>query len=77
MSELADHRFGVARHSIRASDGSLVGVQTLKWGARLTASGNQRWFWGEGPPGSVEGSKQGDRYVDTLTGSVYQSEAET
>ena len=30
------------------------------------------WWTGEGPPGTVIGSKAGDYYIDTLTGIVYK-----
>ena len=30
------------------------------------------WWYGDGPPGTVIGSKPGDYYVDNLTGSVYK-----
>lgn len=30
------------------------------------------WWYGEGEPGTIIGSKPGDMYVDTLTGIVYR-----
>lgn len=30
------------------------------------------WWFGEGPPTTVVGSKPGDRYMDTTTGTIYQ-----
>jgi hypothetical protein len=30
------------------------------------------WFYGEGPPGTIVGSKVGDYYVDTATGTIYR-----
>lgn len=32
------------------------------------------WWTGEGPPGTIVGSKPGDEYIDTLTGTVYKLE---
>lgn len=32
------------------------------------------WWYGEGPPGTVIGSKKDDYYMDTLTGVVYRLE---
>lgn len=32
------------------------------------------WWTGEGPPGTIVGSKPGDEYIDTLTGNVYKLE---
>lgn len=32
------------------------------------------WWYGEGPPQTVIGSKKDDYYVDTLTGVVYRLE---
>lgn len=29
------------------------------------------WWFDEGPPGVVLGSKPGDRYMDVLTGTIY------
>ena len=31
-----------------------------------------QWFFGEGPPGTLLGSKPGDVYLDSLTGIIYQ-----
>ena len=30
------------------------------------------WWYGEGPPGTVVGSKPGDFYLDTTTGNIYK-----
>lgn len=30
------------------------------------------WWYGEGPPGAIVGSKAGDFYVDTGTGNIYE-----
>ena len=29
------------------------------------------WFFGDGPPDTIVGSKPGDRYLDTTTGTIY------
>lgn len=29
------------------------------------------WWFGEGPPGTIIGSKPGDKYMDTVTGFIY------
>lgn len=34
------------------------------------------WWTGEGPPGTIVGSKPGDEYIDTLTGTVYKLEVQ-
>lgn len=30
------------------------------------------WWYGEGPPSTLVGSKPGDYYIDTLTGTLYR-----
>lgn len=30
------------------------------------------FFYGEGPPGVIQGAKVGDQYIDWLTGDVYK-----
>lgn len=36
------------------------------------AFGVTAWWSGEGPPGTIIGSKVGDYYVDTLNGLIYK-----
>jgi hypothetical protein len=40
-------------------------------GAPGPAFDGTAWWYGEGPPGVIVGSKVGDAYMDLLTGTIY------